>query len=222
MTGSPGGYPQYDLPELEGIARRVLEERLPEGITIPIDIDFLVDTEPGCVLELVPDLWGSRGVAGTILAHPEERRYTILVDATVADTAPPFYRFTVAEELAHLTLHREILEQVRTLDDAVRLQESPNYFYLDRNAKWLAGALLMPATHLRSDARALFATLRPRIASEGALNHKLTIRLAQHYGVSPRAMAIRLKNWPLKIYDTIHEAIVAGLSVLPERGSAGL
>lgn len=178
-------YPRYTVTELERIAARILQQRFPQGPSIPIDIDYLVDTEPNVSLDVAPRLRERCDVAGALVAHPEEGRFTILIDEGVADGNAAFYRFTLAEEYAHLVLHRGILEQVRDLDDVVALQESQDYYdILDRNAKRLASCILMPTEAMRQDARAQFKTLRAQGLEEGKLVQRLTIQLAQRYNVS--------------------------------------
>ncbi len=211
----PGTYPQYQISELERIARQLLEERFSEGVSIPVDIDYLAESEPGVSLDIMLGLRHTFGIAGAVVVHPEERRLTILIDQSVADGNAAFYRFTLAEEFSHLVLHRSILEQIKTVEDAARLHASPDYYdHLDRNAKWLASALLMPERCLREDSSTLFTRLRAVIPDEQALAYKLTIRLAQRYNVSQLAMSHRLRNWPLNIYEAIHQAFVSGLSSL--------
>jgi hypothetical protein len=133
----PGTYPQYQISELERIARRLLEERFPEDVSIPVDIDYLAESEPGVSLDIMPGLRHKFGIAGAVVVHAEERQFTILIDQSVADGNAAFYRFTLAEEFSHLVLHRSVLEQIKTLEDAARLHASPAYYdHLDRNAKW--------------------------------------------------------------------------------------
>jgi hypothetical protein len=211
-----GTYPQFQISELERIARRLLEERFPEGVPIPIDIDYLAESEPGVSLDIMPGLRHDFGIAGAVVVHPKERQFTILIDQSVADGNAAFYRFTLAEEFSHLVLHRSVLEQIETVEDAARLHASPAYYdHLDRNAKWLASALLMPEWCLQEDARALFSTLRTARLDEPTLTYKLTIRLAQRYNVSQAAMSHRLRNRPLNVYDAIRQAFAGGLDVLP-------
>ena len=209
-------YPQYQISELEPIARRLLEERFPEGVPIPVDIDYLAESEPGVSLDIMPGLRHKFGIAGAVIVHPEERRFTILIDQSVADGNAAFYRFTLAEEFSHLVLHRSVLEQIKTVEDAARLHASPAYYdHLDRNAKWLASALLMPESYLQEDSRTSFRRLRAAPHDEPTLVYKLTIRLAQRYNVSQVAMSHRLRNWPLNIYEAVHQAFVSGSNSLP-------
>ncbi len=214
----PGAaYPEYAVRELERIAAHILQQRFPEGVTIPVDIDLIVDTEPNVSLDVAPSLQEACGIAGAVVAHPKEGRFTILIDERVADGNAAFYRFTVAEEFAHLVLHRGILETVRDLDDVMDLQASEKYYgVLDRNAKRLASCILMPTGLLRQDARARFTRLRATGLGEEELASKLTIQLAQRYNVSVTAMGIRLTNWPLSIKTAVRQAFRANLNELPE------
>lgn len=213
----PGAYPRYAATELERIGARILQQRFPQGPRIPVDIDYLVDTEPDVSLDVSPGLRDGCGVAGAVVAHPEEGRFTILVDEGVADGPAVFYRFTLAEEYAHLVLHRGILTQVRDLDDVAVLHDSEDYYgVLDRNAKRLASCILMPTAVLRQDARVRFKALRAEGLEEDKLVQRLTIQLGQRYNVSTKAMEIRLTNWPLSVYTAIRHAFRAGLEELPE------
>lgn len=213
----PAGLPQYSAGDLERVAASLLGARFPDGVPIPVDIDYLVESEPGVTLDVMRGLRDEHGVAGAVLAHPEEGgRITVLIDAEVADGQAPFYRFTLAEEFSHVVLHREVIRGVRTLEDVVALHQSPEYYdTLDRNAKRLAAALLMPAERLREDARALFPQLRAAGLALPALTGKLTVRLAQRYAVSTTTMRHRLTEWPVRVVDAVHEAFERNLPTLP-------
>jgi len=152
--------PRYSVRKLEAMALALLGERWP-GLAIPVDVEFLAEREPGVVLETERGLQDRWGVPGATVYHPKEDRFTVLIDEAVADGNPGFYRFTVAEELGHLRLHRSVLRRIRTTEDAVALQASPDYEYMDRNAKWFASALLMPREPLLRDDRAGISHVPP-------------------------------------------------------------
>lgn len=142
------------------------------------------------LLETEQGLRDRFGVPGATVYHPAEDRFTVLIDEVVADGNPGFYRFTVAEELGHIRLHQPVLRRIRTISDAVALQLSSDYEYMDRNAKWFASALLMPQTPLLRDAQATYAGLvkqlgfdRPELA-----RRSLVIRLSQRYVVNVSPM----------------------------------
>ena len=211
-----GSLPQYAAGELERIAAARLAARFPEGVSIPVDIDYLVESEPGVTLDVMRGLKASHGVAGAVLVHPEEGdRLTVLIDASVADGQAAFYRFTLAEEFGHIVLHRKVIRGIRTLADVVALHKSPAYYdTLDRNAKRFAAGLLMPAECLRRDAGEIFTPLRAAGLDRSTLTRKLTMRLAQRYVVSPAAMQHRLSEWPARIEAAVREAFARDLPAL--------
>jgi hypothetical protein len=207
--------PTYHIPRLEQIARELLSERWP-SLTIPVDIDYIVEQEPETVLDFLPGLRQVHGVAGAVVSHPEESRFTILVDGGVADGNLYFYRFTVAEEFAHLKLHRKVLEQVASLEDVIKLHEWDGYHELDRNAKWLASALLIPPAPVLEDARQLYPDMVRAVgfANPDAVKVYVVDRLSRRYLVSPPAMRYRLQRWPVDVMKKIDAAMREQLDFL--------
>lgn len=207
--------PRYSVRKLEAMAQTLLRERWP-ALTIPVDVELLTEREPNVVLEIERGL-RDRGIPGATVYHPKEDRFTVLIDEVVADGNPGFYRFTVGEELGHLRLHRQVLRRIQTVEDAVALHVSPDYEYMDRNAKWFASALLMPREPLLRDARTLYAGLvrqhgfgRPEL-----VRRSLVIRLSQRYLVNVSPMEYRLQRWPLEIRKAVDHALERRLSALP-------
>ncbi|MBI2163809.1 MAG: ImmA/IrrE family metallo-endopeptidase [candidate division NC10 bacterium] len=208
--------PRYGLPKLESLAQTLLRERWP-ALAIPVDIDYLTEQEPDVVLDTERGLRDRFGVPGATVYHPKENRFTVLIDEAVADGNPGFFRFTVAEELGHVRLHRAILRSVRTMEDAVALQTSDGYQFMDRNAKWFASALLMPRDPLLRDAKKIYADLvkqhgfgRPEL-----IRRALVIRLGQRYVVNVSPMEYRLRNWPLAVLKLVDHALEAKMNSLP-------
>ncbi len=199
---------QYPVGELERRAFILLRERCKPAITVPVDIDFLVEQEPGMDLDIWPGLMDSYQVAGLVCKEPSGI-FVIYIDARIADAHPNFYRFTVAEELAHIHLHRGILEEVKSFGDSAALQESNEYHRLDRNAKRFAAALLMPSTHLPSDANRLYKQLVRNAGYRDpiAVEKYLVDRLSRQYEVSAQAMRHRLGEWPINIMDKMKKAM---------------
>lgn len=116
-----GEPPTYTVAELERIARAFVAERLGDSVSIPVDIDLLVETTEGVDLDYWPGLRG-RGLEGMVACDPATRQVVIFVDDLLADRQPTRYRMTVAEELAHLLLHRKLIDQVCDAKDFVELQ----------------------------------------------------------------------------------------------------
>jgi hypothetical protein len=205
---NPEEVPTYSIQRLEQIAKLPLEERWP-GLTIPVDIDYIVEQEPGTVLDYLPGLQTVHGVAGAVIRHPDEARFTIVIDEKVADGNLSFYRFTIAEEFAHLKLHRKLLATVTSLEEVIQLHEWERYSEIDRNAKWLASALLIPPAPVLEDAHRLYPEMVRRVAfaNPEAVKAYVVDRLSRRYLVSPSTMRIRLQRWPVDVLKKIDAAM---------------
>lgn len=140
------------------------------------------------------------------------------IDEAIADTNPNFYRFTVAEELAHLKLHRKILEGITSIELAVELLEWDGYRELDRNAKRFAAALLMPSYLVIQDTREKYRLIVNAVGFGDAEATKKYVAelLSREYQVSSEAMSYRLNEWPIKIIEKIDEAVREQLNFLPD------
>jgi hypothetical protein len=100
--------PQYSVPELERRAETLLRDRCGWPPSIPVDIESLVDQVPGVLLDILPGLQELCGVAGLARYEPDTDTMRVIIDAEVADhPSDAFYRFTVAEEFAHVLLKLE-------------------------------------------------------------------------------------------------------------------
>lgn len=219
MKPAAEGLPAYGAAQIERLAEQLLAATFPGGVPIPVDVDYLIESDPEVCLDTMRGLKDQCGVAGAVLVYPGEQRLTVLIDESVADGPQAFYRFTLAEELGHLTLHRPVLKRIRSLDQVVELQRSPAYYnVMDRNAKRFAAAVLMPPRQLRRDADELFGALRAARLELEALTSRLVIRLAQRYVVSAMTMRFRLTEWPVEVDDAVQRAFAMGLPTLFSNG----
>lgn len=209
--------PRYSVTELERRAEELLRAHCGWPPPIPVDIEFLVDQEPGVLLDILPGLQAVCGVAGLVRYEAETDQMCVIIDADVADhPAASFYRFTVAEEFAHVLLHRDIMAQVRTVDDLIALHAWHGYLEIDRNAKRLAAALLVPTITVSRETRALYPQLVKLVGfgDPAAVQAHLAERVARLHGVSPAAMRHRLKEWPLRITQKVERAMRERLTFL--------
>lgn len=199
----------YSVNELEQRAQEVLRQ-YPQR-SIPIDIEWLVESMAGVVLDIYPglrlnhNLWGMTGI------DPETATIIIYVDDELADREDKFrlYRMTVAEEMAHVLIHRKAIEQVKSPRDFIEIQASEKWHECERNAKRLAAALLMPARQVQEDAQRFY---REMVAVVGfdhpdAVKKLLVSKMAEKYVVSVQTMQFRLNEWPIKALDKINTAM---------------
>ncbi|MFQ5902415.1 MAG: ImmA/IrrE family metallo-endopeptidase [Candidatus Binatia bacterium] len=213
---NPEEIPTYSAGELERIADRLLRQREQPELVIPIDIDVLVEQESGVILDYRLGLEQTFGVVGVVVHYPEEETFAIYIDEYVADHRPNFYRFTLAEEFAHLVLHRSVIQQAKTIDDAAWLHEWLRYKEIDRNAKRLAAALLMPPRHVLEDTAQLYAGMVRHVGFENptAVKKYLVDQLSRRYRVSREAIGHRLDEWPIRVMEKVDAAMQEELDFL--------
>ena len=115
-------------------------------------------------------------------------------------------RFTVAHELAHYFLHRDLpqKENFASLPDFARWNETygGKKYTVEQEANEFAGRLLVPEARLlacfdefATDAEKLF----PNFTQIGSLRDKFAEKVAPRFGVNAQVIAIRLERdttWP--------------------------
>lgn len=117
-------------------------------------------------------------------------------------------RFTVAHELAHYFLHRDLpqKEHFASLPDFARWTETYNgrKYTVEQEANEFAGRLLVPSSRLQAlfDEFAKEAErLVPNFTQSGSLRDKFSERAAPRFGVNSQVIAVRLDRdgiWPAK------------------------
>jgi hypothetical protein len=111
--------PTNDDDELEESASRFLTERFPAGIPIPIPIEWLVESLPGVDFDCHPALRANHAVDGGGWAHPETAGLLVSVHEGIMDDdsrkGETHYRWTVAEQLAHLLIHRDAVAPAQSV-----------------------------------------------------------------------------------------------------------
>lgn len=211
----------YQISELERIA-----QSFQDGInfSVPVDIENILENHEGVDLDIWPGLAANHKLLGWTGIDTERPGVIyVFIDDKLADTASMEnrYRMTVAEEFAHILLHKKTIEAVNKPADFKAIQHHQNWYLYERNAKWLAAALLMPAGHLIQDARSLYNKVivslptQYRFTNPEAVKNQIKALLAKHYKVSCQSMEYRLKDWPTKVFEKIDEAMKDRLDFLP-------
>jgi Zn-dependent peptidase ImmA (M78 family) len=214
----PSQLPIFTVTELERKAATFLQDAFPRGIQIPIDVELLLETRDGVDFDLWPKLKVNHDVAGAVMKDVNRDRLVIYVDEDIADndSCKNFYRMTVAEELAHIVLHESVIKEVCAIDDFYRLQKHKQWYEAERNAKRFAAAMLMPSEALLRESKRIYCEL-VRTAGYGnveVVKKYLCNHVAKLFEVSPQAMSIRLREWPMRVYERVEEAMGARLETL--------
>lgn len=212
--------PTYSVSHLEKMAGQYLDNNFGPDIPIPVDIDLLVERE-GIDLDEWPKLRTNHGIEGGVWRDTESGRlFVFIAEELMADESPKGYgryRMTVAEELAHIHLHRTVIEQIDTPAKFRELQSHPQWAEVERNAKRYAAALLKPGKALSASAEKVYAQLVRHAGTDNVEAVKKWLRslLAKEFEVSETAMHHRLGEWPMKIYSRVEQALHDGLTYLP-------
>ncbi|HUT60588.1 MAG TPA: ImmA/IrrE family metallo-endopeptidase [Phycisphaerae bacterium] len=208
--------PTYSAGELERRARDFLSKRYGDAISIPVDVDLLLEQLEGVVLDIWPGLRTNHGVEGMVLRDPETGDLLVYIDEWLADNVPARYRMTVAEELGHLILHRKVIDAVHTIDDFREFQRHYRNVEMERNAKRFAAAILMPADAVLSEAARLYRLFvrAAGFGDPGAIKRQLARQLAKRFQVSSQSMEYRLTEWPMRVFERVDQAMKDQLDFL--------
>jgi IrrE N-terminal-like domain len=188
---------RYSTAEIDCMVVRILAEAYPEGIRVPIDIDRLVYRHP-----LIDDIVAGGPledrfkVAAALISKPSGR-FDILVDEETFDSHRFRANFSIAHEFGHVVLHSQVCSNCRTAEDAIALRRriENSYTFMERNANYFAGAILMPLRRLPEDAARVYEALVKKYGFEtNLIPDKLCSTLARRYEVSLQPMSIRLKE----------------------------
>jgi hypothetical protein len=188
-------------------------------VPIPVDVELLIERIEGLDLDFWPALRENYGVEGGVWRDLDTGELFVYIDERVMDDDSPRgvgrYRTTVAEELAHVRLHRKVISQI---DSPAGFQQLHNQIVgtkVERNAKRFAAALLMPADKLWAEAGTVYRQLVQRVGTdhpEPVLKWLCSL-LAQKFRVNEAAMGICLKE--LGVNDKVQWALRRGYSTLP-------
>lgn len=211
---------KYTAAELERIAEQY-HSRAADGFTIPVDIEYIIETTPGIDLDVYLRLKANHGILGMAGVNADGA-ITIYIDDELMDqdSQQRRARMTLAEEFAHVLIHGEAIQHVKDVKDFGLIHSHPNWPTFDRNAKRLAAALLMPARTVIEDGSEWYSKIVSalpvdmRYSNVAAVQKMVISKLADKYDVSFMSMQIRLGEWPIKVLEKIEAAMQEGLDFL--------
>ncbi len=206
---------RYNNAEVERIVAHILASAFPKGISIPIDIDRIVERH-----NLIDDIVSGElledkfKVAAVLISKPNGH-FDILVDEDTFNSYRARANFSIAHEFGLVILHSQICSNCQTVEDAISLRKRivNAYDFIERNANYFAGAILMPLRTLPEDAAKVYEALVKDIGYDNNLiPDKLCSTLARRYAVNFQPMGIRLRE--LNLYRKIQMALRSGAPYL--------
>ncbi len=204
--------PDYKLMDIEKIAQDFLS-RYWSPSEQWVDIETIIERDLDVLLDY--SACDSFDTIGTIGRRPSDNRLVVIVSEEIADRNPNRYRFTLAQEVGHLLLHKGILESITIPEEALDFHNSltsEQYKRLEFDANRCAGAILMPQRQFRDAASDAYELWFGKMKSQSDrilpdfLVKRVIDDLAKIYQVSFQAAKIRLQGWPIKLYDDILES----------------
>lgn len=132
-----------------------------------------------------------------MLISKRNGHFDILVDEETLDSHYARANFSIAHEFGHVVLHSQLCGDCRTVEDAIALNARIKnaYNFIERNADYFAGAILMPLRTLPEDTAKVYEALVRSFGCEiNLIPDKVRSTLARRYGVTIQPVAIRLKE----------------------------
>jgi hypothetical protein len=197
---------KYSNVEIEVVVSRLLKQQYPRGITLPVEIDLIVERHE-LVDNIVPvELLEDKFKVAAVLVCKGEGRFDILVDEDTFDYQRARASFSIAHEFGHVVLHSQVCSHCTSIEDSIslmkRIRNAKAYDFIERNANYFAGALLIPRRTLPEHAARIYEALVKKFGYDIALiPNKLISTLATLYKVNPQPMEIRLEE--LSLYKKI-------------------
>jgi Zn-dependent peptidase ImmA (M78 family) len=176
------------------LADAFLAEHNPEGV-LPLPIEEIIEFRLGINIVPLPGLQERIQSVGFITSDLQE----INVDLEVAERYPSRFRWTVAHEIGHLLLHRQVYEAQNfgTAEEWKRwVQSIPDHIYrrLEAQANTAASQILMPARALTEH----FEDVVGRLESQGfdwtRASNLVYEMLGKRFGVAPNSIMYALRN----------------------------
>lgn len=182
----------YFPQELETFAEVFLEKFHNPPDSLPIEIDTIVEADLDIRILPFACLEQKYGLHGYLALSLKK----IYIDQYIMDddSFERRYRFTVAEEVAHSLLHKDLFKDVTTPEEYLialdKITES-EHARMDIDAKRLAEAILMPADLYRRECLKIATEIVDKNKPVKAI---LSLRLASKFNVSEEAVGYRFRH----------------------------
>jgi hypothetical protein len=165
------------------------------------------------VLRITPGLQKDHKVEGCVCNEFFSKLLTVYVDAGISDGPDDaLYNAVLAEELAHIELHRPLILQVKSIEDFQEIRAHRQWKRIELDALRFSLAIRIPAHSITEEAEAAYATVIHEFGFSDSDRTTLQVRnwLAGRYAVPYQDMHRRLSQFPMTgIYDCIRASVVA-------------
>lgn len=186
--------PFLNYAKLREIAKAVID-RYHASRSLPIPIEEIIEFQFG--LDIIPIPGLQRIIE--VDAFLSQDLKTIAVDEAVYNGRQRRYRFSLAHELGHLVLHKDIYKELSSnsiVDWKKNIQRLPDkeYSLLEWQAQNFAGLLLIPPEELAREVKRVLATLVKNGNEAESWPYLIAAELADAFDVSPKSVEIRIEK----------------------------
>ncbi len=140
--------PYYSFSDYKTRAAQFLKRHgFPKDNSLPIDIEVLLD-KAGIEIHPVNRMYEDFGVKGAVLKTIGGYALAIDENHYESESQEFYFRFTLAEELAHILLHEKLIAGITTLDEVQSYHASfsdEEYKRIEQQARTMASQLLLPS-----------------------------------------------------------------------------
>ena len=191
--------------QLHKITKDFLRKYYPQD-TLPVPIEEIIELQLKLDIVPTPGLLKGFEIDGFLTRDFS----SIYVDDFVQSNRPTRYRFTLAHEVGHLVLHKELLEGLATFDDVDSWREfvknlGPDKESYEYQGYAFAGFLLVPKHHLEARVKLCLPEIQAEIsAAKNAGIHRtayldfavnsISNKLAGVFDVSAEVIQKRIKT----------------------------
>jgi Zn-dependent peptidase ImmA (M78 family) len=122
----------------------VFQAQLP--IRLPVNVELLA-AKTGCPVSTIDGLRPEFDLRGLVYKNIHKDKFEIIIDSHHYQEEEYFSLFTIAEELAHLLIHKSIFEQIHSIEDRTKLDTVINEStrrLIEMQAKRVGSELLLP------------------------------------------------------------------------------
>ena len=208
------GLIEFTPSQIEDRAARFLRNRVDVPNTLPVPIELLLENTGEVALRMSPGLRARHNVEGCVCNEFFSKLLTVYVDSGVADGPDDsLYNAVLAEELAHIELHRALILQVKSIEDFQEIRTHTQWQRVEQDALRFSLAVRIPTDTVPHEAEESYAAVIREFGYSDSHRTALQVRnlLAGRYSVPYQDMQRRLSQFPFAgIYDCIRTSVLAG------------
>lgn len=173
------------------------------GDKIPVDIEHVLENK--LKISIIPILGLRKQISFDSFISSDWKNVYVDNESYMSDNYYRRIRFSLAHELGHRFLHKELFEslEIKSLEDYYRFyDECPQeqYNFLEAQANKFAGYLLIPSEIMEKHKNKLLSEARKKLIGTNLENVDIDLcgyisgEMANMFDVSPQAMEIGLKS----------------------------